>query len=363
MAPPTATAHGATAHMATTTLKVEGMTCGACTSAIESGFQGVDGVGNVSISLVMERAVVQHDPEIISADQVKEIIEDRGFDAEVLSTDLATTHTTEDHFLSDSEDEDQVPSANLATTTLSVGGMTCGACTSAVEGAFKNVAGIKSFSISLLSERCVIEHDPTIITPAKLAEEIEDVGFDAEVLDTVAATPAPKRNKGSKRPAVWITTVGVEGMTCGACTSAVEGGFKDVEGLHQFNISLVTERAKIVHDPSKLTAAQIVEIIEDRGFDAKILSSVDGSIQQSSANNGPVHLKVFGLADANAAEELEALLRKHPGITSATINFNTSRATIQREPLIIGLRATVELVEAAGYNALVADLDDNNAQL
>jgi len=363
MAPPATSANGATAHMATTTLKVEGMTCGACTSAIESGFQGVDGVGNVSISLVMERAVIQHDPEVISADQVKEIIEDRGFDADVLATDLPTTHTTEHHFLSDSEDEDEVLLSSIATTTLSVGGMTCGACTSAVEGAFKDVAGIKSFSISLLSERAVIEHDTNIISPEKLAEEIEDVGFDAEVLDTVAATPEPKKSKGSKRQKTLTTTVDVQGMTCGACTSAVESGFKDVEGVYQFNISLLANRAVLVHDPSKLTEDQIVEIIEDRGFDAKVLSSVDGSMQQSSANNGPVHLKVYGLPNANAAEDLEALLRKHPGITSATITFSTSRATIQRDPQIIGLRATVELIEAAGYNALVADLDDNNAQL
>ena len=95
---------GQAAHMTTTTLKVEGMTCGACTSAIESGFQGVEGVGNVSISLVMERAVVQHDPKIISTDQVKEIIEDRGFDAEVLSSDLPVpAQSTDDGFLSDSE--------------------------------------------------------------------------------------------------------------------------------------------------------------------------------------------------------------------------------------------------------------------
>ncbi|KAF2820742.1 heavy metal translocatin [Ophiobolus disseminans] len=356
-------AASATAHMATTTLKVEGMTCGACTSAIESGFQSVDGIGNVSISLVMERAVIQHDPEIISADQVKEIIEDRGFDADVLATDLPATTTTEDHFLSDSEDGDEVSDAKIATTTLSVGGMTCGACTSAVEGAFKDVAGIKSFSISLLSERCVIEHDTTIISPEKLAEEIEDVGFDAEVLDTVTATPAPKKSKGSKRQKTLTTTVSVEGMTCGACTSAVESGFKDVEGVYQFNISLLANRAVLVHDPLKLTEDQIVEIIEDRGFDAKVLSSVDGSMQQTTASNGPVHLKVFGLPNANAAEDLAALLQKHPGITSATINFSTSRATIKRDPQIVGLRATVELIEAAGYNALVADLDDNNAQL
>jgi Cu+-exporting ATPase len=349
--------------MATTTLKIEGMTCGACTSAIESGFQGVNGVGNVSISLVMERAVIQHDPEVITADGVKEIIEDRGFDAEVLSSDLPMSHNADDHFLSDSEDEEEETNGNISTTTLSVGGMTCGACTSAVEGAFKNVAGIMSFSISLLSERAVIEHDTTIISPEKLAEEIEDVGFDAQVLDTVAATPAPKKSRSRRQQKTMTTTLSVEGMTCGACTSAVESGFKHVEGVYQFNISLLANRAVLVHDPAKLTADQIAEIIEDRGFDAKVLSSVDGNLQQSSASNGLVQFKIFGLPNPVAAEELEGLLKERAGITSATVNFNTSRANIQREPQIIGLRAIVEAIEAAGYNAIVADSEDNDAQL
>lgn len=359
MAPPAT----ATAHMATTTLKVEGMTCGACTSAIESGFQGVKGIGNVSVSLVMERAVVQHDPEVIAPDEVKEIIEDRGFDAEVLSSDLPMSHSADDHFLSDSEDEEDHTDNSISTTTLAVGGMTCGACTSAVEGAFKDVAGIKSFSISLLSERAVIEHDTTMISAEKLAETIEDVGFDAEVLSTEAATPAPKKSKSRNQHKTLTTTVAVEGMTCGACTSAIEAGFKDVEGVYQFNISLLANRAVLVHDPAKLTEAQIVEIIEDRGFDAEVISSVDSSVQQSSSSNAPLQLKIYGLPDAAAAQELEGILRKRSGITSATVNFSTSRATIRREPQIVGIRTIVEAVEAAGYNALVADSEDNNAQL
>lgn len=353
----------ATVHMATTTLKVEGMTCGACTSAIEKGFDGVDGVGNVSISLVMERAVVQHDPKIISVEQVKEIIEDRGFDAEVLSSDLPSTGPEfEEYLLSDSEEEDEVEEVeSFSTTTLSVGGMTCGACTSAVEGAFKDVAGIKSFSISLLSERAVIEHYPSIISPEKLAEEIEDVGFDAKVLETVAEPPIKTKRKSNKHKTL-TTTVAIEGMTCGACTSAVESGFRDVPGVYQFNISLLANRAVLVHDPAKLTAAQIAEIIEDRGFDAEIISSVDAGAQQASAS-GMTYLKVYGLPSLQATEELEKSLREQPGILSAAISYSTSRAVINRQPQIITLRSVVDFIEAAGYNALVADKDDNNAQL
>lgn len=60
-------------------------------------------------------------------------------------------------------------------------------------------------------------------------------------------------------------------MTCGACTSAVEGGFNGVAGVLKFNISLLAERAVITHDETKLSLEKLAEIIEDREFDATIL--------------------------------------------------------------------------------------------
>jgi Cu+-exporting ATPase len=54
--------------------------------------------------------------------------------------------------------------------------------------------------------------------------------------------------------------VSVGGMTCGACTSAVEGGFKGVDGLVSFSVSLITERAVAVHDPKVLSAEKVVEM-------------------------------------------------------------------------------------------------------
>ena len=356
------------AHMATTTLRVEGMTCGACTSAVESGFKGVAGVGNVSVSLVMERAVVQHDPETIPPEKIAEIIEDRGFDAEVISTDtpVPIQRISMDEVVFESE-ENGVSEPRLSTTTLAVEGMTCGACTSAVEGGFKDVPGIKSISISLLSERAVVEHDPATITPEAIAEIIEDRGFDAKVLETKISTIASaqlnrRRKSEQSKPSFTTTTVSIEGMTCGACTSAVEGGFKDVAGIVQFNISLLAERAVIVHDADKLSPAQLVEIIEDRGFDAKVLSSQVDSDNYSS-EVAMVQLKLFGLQDSTAATTLETTIRQLPGVLSCTISFGTSRASICHNPSLIGLRALVEAVEGLGYNALIAESEDNSAQL
>jgi P-type Cu+ transporter len=357
---------GETAHMATTTLKVDGMTCGACTSAVESGFKNVEGAGAVSVSLVMGRAVVHHDPTVLSAEKVAEIIEDRGFDAEVLSTSIP--HTTTTSVLRESPKlQTESQELHMAVTTLSVQGMTCGACTSAIEGGFKDVAGVKAMSVSLLSERAVVEHDPSIISAEQVAEIIEDRGFDATVLDSKLQEPTGISATGSTTSTssatqTLSTTVAIEGMTCGACTSAVEGAFKDLEGLVNFNISLLAERAVIVHVSSKLSADKIVETIEDAGFDAKIISSQSDASQHHETSS-TIQLKIFGLSDGAAATSLENILRAKPGVTGAVLSLSTSRATITYNPSLTGLRALVEMVEDAGYNALVADSDDNNAQL
>lgn len=346
------------------------MTCGACTSSVESGLKDVEGVGSVSVSLVMERAVVTHDADKIGAEQIRDMIDDRGFDATVISSDRPETPLFDISDEEDVEDDGEEEEADLLgggiyATTLHVGGMTCGACTSAVEGAFKGVPGIKSFSISLLSERAVIEHDPNIMTSEKLAETIEDTGFDAEVLETKASESVatkPKRRRKSTGKRFTTTTIAIEGMTCGACTSAVESGFKNVPGVVQFNISLLAERAVIVHDPQLLPTAKITETIEDKGFDATVVSSLEEGIQASTSAS-IVQLKVYGLPSPEATADLQTDLKNTPGIVSVNLSFASGRASITHSPSIIGLRAIVELIEQAGYNALVADNDDNNAQL
>ena len=352
--------------MSTTTLRVGGMTCGACTSSVESAFKAVDGAGNISVSLVMERAVVQHDSRKLSPEGIKDIIEDRGFDAEVIATDIPI-HTGTQEISTENRHNQGTTELNLSTTTLAIEGMTCGACTSAVEAGFKDVSGVKSISISLLSERAVVQHDPSILSVEAIVEIIEDRGFGATLIETQSSVSplsarATVQTSSHPQAELTVTTVAIEGMTCGACTSAVEAGFKDVDGLVQFDISLLAERAAIIHDPQKLSTERITEIIEDRGFDARILSSQRSSAEQSVTIRN-VQFKVFGLPDSSCATALEDDLRRLPGVSSAVVNLSTSRLSISHNSTLTGIRALVELIESKGYNALMADSEDNNAQL
>lgn len=341
-----------TAPMATTTVKVDGMTCGACTSAVESAFKGVDGAGNVSVSLMMGRAVVHHDPITLPAEKVAEMIEDSGFDTAVLSTDTPSAKQA----------GSRGDGPSFSTTTLAVEGMTCGSCTSAVEGSLKDMPGVNSVSVSLLSERVVVEHDEPTITPEQIAAAIEDRGFGATVLGTLTPDDDDlSRENGNGKYQLRTTTVAIGGMTCGACTSSVQDAFKDVEGLVQFNISLLAERAIVVHAAELLPTEKIASVIEDAGFDASIVSSEAQTPTSKTVDQ--VSMSLYGPRDASSAMALEDSLVQKPGIVSASVNMATFRISLSYDTTVIGVRSIVEAIEASGYNALLTESEDTNAQL
>jgi copper chaperone len=67
--------------METTTIKVDGMSCGGCVKSVTGVLTALDGVAKVEVSLEQKQAVVEFDAAKVSRDQLMAVIEDAGFDA------------------------------------------------------------------------------------------------------------------------------------------------------------------------------------------------------------------------------------------------------------------------------------------
>lgn len=78
-----------------------------------------------------------------------------------------------------------------------------------------------------------------------------------------------------------VVTLQVFGMTCSSCVNSVEGGLRDVPGVNSVAVSLAMQSARIEFDPGVVGPRELVEHIEDIGFDA-ILSNHDDATQRSS---------------------------------------------------------------------------------
>lgn len=274
-------------------VSISGMTCGACTASINEAVSGIEGVSTISVSLITEEAKVVFDESKTSATAIVEAIENCGFDAQLIRSLAA-----EDHH-----------SSNDYVTTVSITGMTCGACSASITDALEKLDGVSLASISLITASGSINHT-TSVSSEEIIGAIEDCGFDAKV-----ESSSPLKRKDSQR-----VVFSVKGMTCGACSASISAALQVLAGVTDVSVSLITEEAQVRYEQDLVSQEQIREAIEDCGFEATLSSA-----QVAAGDEDETCLQIFGINDSTDLSSLqyniEALLGSLPGIYSYNLAF------------------------------------------
>jgi P-type Cu+ transporter len=129
-------------------------------------------------------------------------------------------------------------------------------------------------------------------------------------------------------------SIPVTGMTCAACASRVQRKLERADGVRDATVNFGTERATVVYDPSRLTAAELVGLVESAGYGARTEQVV---------------LPVAGLEWAATAEPVERELRALRGVIRASVNLATAEARVELLPDAVTSADLAGAVERAGY--------------
>jgi len=62
-------------------------------------------------------------------------------------------------------------------------------------------------------------------------------------------------------------TLNIEGMHCGGCVKSVTQVLTELDGVQSADVQL-EGKANITFDENRVNIAQLIEVIEDAGFDA-----------------------------------------------------------------------------------------------
>ena len=124
----------------------------------------------------------------------------------------------------------------------------------------------------------------------------------------------------------------VTGMTCASCVMRVEKTLKAVPGVKQASVNLATEEATVNADAS-VTADSLAAAIRKAGYDVATTETT---------------LLVEGMTCASCVARVEKALRKVPGVSGATVNLATEKATIQALSTV-PVSALKAAIEKAGY--------------
>mmetsp|Transcript_5863 Transcript_5863/g.12753 ORF Transcript_5863/g.12753 Transcript_5863/m.12753 type:complete len:1017 (-) Transcript_5863:53-3103(-) len=210
------------------TLKVSGMTCGACSSTVEAALANTEGVQQASVSCVTHLAVVEGD---VDPSDLVEVVDAVGFDAVVDQV----------RDIGEEAGDDVV-------VELKVSGMTCAACSGTVERHLQSLDGVREATVSLvLSKAFVVLAADALRTPEDVMEEIELVGFDAEVVLV---------QRGSAAAGRAVLNVRVEADQLVAATA----GALSMPGVLAVTPA-VDARLSITYDPRRQGARRLLAVL------------------------------------------------------------------------------------------------------
>eukprot|EP01104_Vermistella_antarctica_P014707 TRINITY_DN4680_c3_g2_i1.p1 TRINITY_DN4680_c3_g2~~TRINITY_DN4680_c3_g2_i1.p1 ORF type:complete len:946 (-),score=219.54 TRINITY_DN4680_c3_g2_i1:1559-4396(-) len=118
----------------------------------------------------MESGKVEYLPDIITAEEVRDSIEDVGFTATIKSIHLP--HTGNASLAA-------AGASKMSTDIFKVEGMTCSSCVNIIESVLKGTDGISDAVVNLTTEKARVSYDPQAIGVRSIVRAIEDVGFHA----------------------------------------------------------------------------------------------------------------------------------------------------------------------------------------
>ena len=121
---------------------IEGMTCAACVRRVEQRVSGMEGVEAVVVNLATERMAVRFDPEQVDEAGIAAVLDRAGYGARLRAA---------------------------AEVVLSIGGMTCAACSRRVERRLQKVDGVQSAAVNLATEEARVAYEGTRLRDLKAA--------------------------------------------------------------------------------------------------------------------------------------------------------------------------------------------------
>ncbi|KGS42417.1 copper-translocating P-type ATPase [Burkholderia pseudomallei ABCPW 107] len=362
----------------TTTLLVEGMHCGGCTSRVEQALAQVPGVTGAVADLAAGTATVAAASAIDTARLVA-ALDAAGYRATVATAPAATGNADARHGRARDEDDDAAAAPHTAAVTLTIGGMTCGGCARRVEQALAAVRGVADAKVDLAttSAKASVARD---VDSQTLVAAVERAGYRANVVRDARAEAAPKpaacpfedaarsaapaaafavdesSAASPERVATQSFELDIAGMTCASCVGRVEKALAQVPGVARATVNLATEKAAVDADAdAHVDTARLIDAVKRAGYRASPVSDPASALAPSpeiAAARTAIELDIAGMTCASCVGRVEKALAQVPGVARATVNLATEKATVDADAdAHVDTARLIDAVKRAGYRA------------
>ncbi|XP_013413564.1 copper-transporting ATPase 1-like isoform X2 [Lingula anatina] len=329
---------------------VEGMTCQSCVKNIEGNMSSKPGVRHIQVSLERKEANITYDPSVVTAQMLRDQINDMGFEA-TLPSNGSSTSFDEFHELAKTRSH-----ADFGKCRLHIEGMTCQSCIKNIEGVIGEFPGVKTIKVTLETKSADVTFDSSIVTAQAVADRISDMGFDCNVadqqdeFDEIASRSAPTKSPPDGTLAKCM--VDIEGMTCMSCVKNIEGTLSDEKGIAQVSVSLEEKRGTVQYDPALWSPTTVAERISDMGYDSVVHAA---AIPKVPSTISTTVISIKGMTCNSCVKTIQEVISEKPGVRSIKVSLQEEQGVIQYDPDVTSPQQLRDAIDDMGFDACITD--------
>ena len=160
---------------------------------------------------------------------------------------------------------------------------------------------------------------------------------------TSKSLPSPVTHTGSLDAASSVIAipdkdhkakVSISGMTCASCVGAIENALQAESGVVKASVNLLMESGEVLYDPQLITAEKIAQVIDEIGYEAKLVSSGvppttgENTASPQKESKRSVVVNISGMTCASCVNTIDHALVALPYVVSSSVNLVTEKATI-----------------------------------
>ncbi|XP_023288027.1 copper-transporting ATPase 1 [Orussus abietinus] len=226
-----------------------------------------------------------------------------------------------------------------------------------------------SHNAEKLEERkCITNHDEISLesgnhnTPQ---EKVEMTGIKDEEDDVFEGTThlvRVPRTPASNQRSTADVKINIEGMTCQSCVSTIERVLGDRPDVVDIKVDLKDKAGYIKYVVSETTPSELVEAINDMGFDASLPSSTgDGTFENSNSPLQPVtstcSIHINGMTCGSCIKNITEVISEKPGVKGIDVSLEAKEAKVSYSSGDVTANQIAAYIEEMGFEAFVKDID------
>ncbi|KAL1551901.1 putative copper-transporting ATPase hma5 [Salvia divinorum] len=205
---------------------VTGMTCSACAASVEKAVKRLPGIKEAAVDALNHRSLVVFCPAFVNEEEIREAIEDAGFQATLIREDL------------------RYGNRHLICRIL-INNLNCISCSITLQCYLSSLNGVAQAILPPSTHHLQVHYDPRLLDCAQILEVIHDTGFEGVLLTT-----------GEERCTVHLHLDGLPDHTL------IGKSLRALQGVEEVAFNAELSKLSISYEPDLVGPRDFIKTIE-----------------------------------------------------------------------------------------------------